>query len=268
MSPRTAAALIAGLLAAGGGFLLLRRAPAAAEAPPPYRIEDGSVVFAPGAKMLARLEVLAVGAAASSSVEFRSVGQIVALSNASGSLTGEGVGWVELDATISRGLGLALDASSSDPAGTAYGVTTLAAEHAAGVEPGQSVAVSRYGLRKAGVPARVVKVLRRSGDGADVVFRFGGAQEWFPGTNCEISFPALRGRPVRVPTTAPVHEGVREYVWTETAPGRFAAREVSLVDATPTEAFVLGLEPGDRVVARGAILLKPLLKAALARGKG
>lgn len=217
--------------------------------------------------MLERLEVVPVGAAGGESAAYRGVGQIIALSNASGSLTGERVGWVELDPKVTAAAGLRLDASGAE-GGTAYGLTSLGAEYGSRVEPGQAISISRYGLRKAGVTAVIVKILRLPGDGADVVFRFTKAQEWFPGTNCEVSFPMLRGRPVRIPTTAPVHEGADEYVWKEEAPGRFSAQAVSIVDATPSEVSVLGLSPGDRIVARGAILLKPLLKRLLAPRKG
>ncbi len=65
-----------------------------------------------------------------------------------------------------------------------------------------------------------------------------------------------------------MHEETREYVWKEVAPAQFAAQSVSVVDASPTEVAVLGLSPGDRIVGRGAILLKPLLKRVLATKGG
>lgn len=267
MSSLRSAALVAALGAlALLGLWALRPAAPEPEPPPPYTLRDGRVIFAPDAKILHWLEVVEVGRAAAESAEFRTVGQIIALSNPSGSLTEEGVGWVELDAQLTAAAELKLDGGQA--AGTAYGVTNLAAEYAARVEVGQTIEIARYGLKKSRVPAEIVRVLHRPGDGADVVFRFEQAQDWFPGTNCEIAFPMLRGRPVRIPTTAPVHEGTQEYVWKQVAPGEFAAQDVSVVDATPDAAAVLGLEPGDRIVARGAILLKPLLKPLLARKGG
>lgn len=212
------------LLAPAGTLALLvfwglRREGPPQEPPPPYSFSSGELVLKEGSKLLSRLEIVEVGAAAAESAQYRSVGQIIALSNNSGSLTGERVRWVELDAALTAASDLRLDGGL--PPGTAYGLTTLPAEYSRRVSPGESVSIIRYGLKGAGTPATIVKVLPRAegGDHADVVFRFGSAQDWFPGTNCEVSFPSLQGRPVRVPTTAPVHEGAQEYVWTETARG-------------------------------------------------
>ncbi len=239
------------------------RAPSA-EPPSPYHLEAGAVVFTPGAPFLSRLEIIEVGAAAQASAELRSVGQIIALSNRSGNLVGDGVGWVELDPRLTASAGLELDGGL--PPGTAYGLTNVSPDYRGRVGIGHRVEVRRYGLRKSSVSAVIVKLLPREGDGIDVVFRFSHAEDWFPGTNAEISFPLISGRPVKIPTTAPIHEGVREYVWKETAPGRFAPQTVSLIDSTPDEASVLGLAPGDRIVGRGAILLKPLLDELRAEG--
>lgn len=258
----------AALCAAGLPAALLAGVPAPPRKSPeperPYDAAGGRLELAPGSKLLSHLEIIAVGNAAAESRQYRAVGQVIALSNASGSLEGERIAWVELDPALSASVGLRLDG----PAGTAYGLTALPAETASRVRPGQRLEIARYGLRGSTVPGRVVAVVpRRAGDRADVVFRFENAQEWFPGTSCEVSFPVLAGRPVRIPTTAPVHEGTSEYVWREVSPGRFEARGVSFIDSTPDEASVLGLEPGDRVVARGAILLKPLLRGVLASGR-
>ena len=236
--------------------------------PPPYSFEDGRLVLAPGSSLRASLQIVAAGEAAGESRAYRAVAQILALSNASGNLTGDRTGWVELDPKLSASAGLRLD--GKDVPGTAYGLATLPVELAVRVKAGQRLEIARYGLEKPRVPGRVVRIVARPGgeDRADVVFRFENAQDWFPGTNCEASFPFLTGRPVRIPTTAPIHEGTAEYVWKEVAPGRFEARSVSFVDSSPEEADVLGLKPGDRIAARGAILLKPLLRRVLAHRKG
>lgn len=237
------------------------------EPPSPFSFSGGRLTLNAGSKILTRLEIVEIGRAAQESRPFRAVGQVIALSNASESLTGEGIGWVELDPQLTASVGLTLD--GGDAPATAYGLTSLAAEDAAGVARGQVVEIRRYGSRQGSVSGSVVRLVRRAGgDSVGVLFRFVRAQDWFPGTNCEIDFPSLRGHPVRIPTTAPVHEETREYVWKEVAPAQFAAQSVSVVDASPTEVAVLGLSPGDRIVGRGAILLKPLLKRVLATKGG
>lgn len=259
--PSVAVALI---IAAG-----LSKPAAPPEPPPPFTFADDRVTLAAGSRMLGRLEIVAIGAAARESTEFRTVGQILALSNTSGNLVGNPTAWVELDPRLTKSVGLDLADARAGAAGTAYGLTALAEEYAPRVQTGQAVEIMRYGLRKPGSAGVIVKILPgKTSDQVDVVFRLTRAQDWFPGTNCEVVFPVLRGHPVRVPTTAPVHVGTREYVWKVVGPGQFAAQSVSLVDATADFVSVLGLVPGDRIVARGAILLKPLLKPLLARKKG
>ena len=262
---KISAALVLGGVIAVIAVKVLHPPAAPLEPPPPFSFAGGRLILVPDSPLLTRLEILEVGGAAEESREYRAVGQILALSNTSGNLTGEQVGWVELDPALSASVGVKLNAK--DAAGTAYGLTTIAAEYAARVEAGQRLEIMRYGLKRSNVSGRVVRIIRRpeAGDRADVVFRFTNAQDWFPGTNCEVSFPVLTGHPVRIPTTAPIHEGTQEYVWKEVAPAQFTAQNVSMVDATPDEVSVLGLHPGDRIVGRGAILLKPLLKRLLAQ---
>jgi hypothetical protein len=233
------------------------------EPEPPYSFSNGRLIVAAGSKMLSHLEIVPVGQAAEESLEFRSVGQIIALSNISGNLTGNRLNWVELDPQLSASAGLGL--GSGDPPGTAYGLTRLASEYSTRIKIGQGVEIVRYGLQKPEIPAVITKIIPQpeAAGVIDVVFRFTHAEQWFPGTNCSVAFPVLRGRPVVVPMTAPVHEGILEYVWKEEVPGQFTAHNVSVVDATPENASVMGLQAGDRIVARGAIMLKPLLKAML-----
>lgn len=255
-----AVAGVAGLVALG----FLRPGPPA-EPPPPYSFSDGRVALRPDSRLLERLEIVPVGGARDETRPFRAVGQVIALSNASESLTGERIGWVELDGALSASAGLKLD--GGEPAGTAYGLASVAPGDAKALARGQAVEITRYGLLRGGVAGTIVKLVPSpDNESVTVVFRFLRAQDWFPGTNCEVGFPALRGHPVTIPTTAPVHEGTREYVWKQVAPEEFAAQSVSVVDATPGTVAVLGLRPGDRIVGRGAILLKPLLRRALSGG--
>lgn len=255
---------------AAGGVLLLailfgRRKAPPPEPPAPFTVAAGVVMLPENSKFLARLEIVQAAAEAREQAAVRTVGQIIALSNASGALTGEEIGWVELDPGLSQAAGLRLSEIKAERSGIAFGMTSLPAEYAGKVHPGERIEISRYGLRGGNVAGAVYSVSpgAPAADSVDVVFRFSKAADWFPGTNCEIVFPVLTGRPVTIPTTAPVHEGAREYVWREAGAGRFEPRRVSVLEATPEQASVLGLSPGDRIVGRGAILLKPLLRPAL-----
>ncbi len=60
----------------------------------------------------------------------------------------------------------------------------------------------------------------------------------------------------RIPTTALLVEGVKNYVFVEREPGVFEKREVSLAVQTRNDAYVWsGVKPGDKVVSVGALLL-------------
>lgn len=245
-----------------------RSTPESLEPPPPFSLTDHHLRLAPGSKFSARLQIEQLSKAAGENMALRSVGQIIALSNTSGNLTGNPVSWVELDPKLSRSVGLRFVEIPAVQPGVAFGLTALAEEYFGRLHDGDPIAISRYGLRKSSIPGSIYRVIpREQGDRVDIVFRFAQAQDWFPGTNCEVVFPHLAGRPVRIPTTAPIHIGAREYVWKVTGPGEFAAQSVSVVDSTPDDLSVLGLSPGDRIVTRGAILLKPLLEPLLAQPK-
>jgi len=172
-----------------------------------------------------------------------------------------------LDPKLSRSVGMDFEGSAPKTVGVAYGLTVLPLEYASRLHAGQPVEILRYGLRSSGASGEIANVIVHS-DNADILFRFYGAQDWFPGTNCEVVFPILRGHPVRIPTTAPVHEGSQEYVWKEVGPNQFEADGISIVDSTPDSVSVLGVHPGDKIVARGAILLKPLLHSLITGRKG
>lgn len=67
---------------------------------------------------------------------------------------------------------------------------------------------------------------------------------------------------VRLPNTAVVVRGVQNFVFVETAPGRFKRRRVELAARGGDDSFVSeGVAAGDRVVTQGALLLDAELSA-------
>jgi cobalt-zinc-cadmium efflux system membrane fusion protein len=135
---------------------------------------------------------------------------------------------------------------------------------------GQPIAIGRYGLRRSQMPGTVLSIGDNpmpSPDGTltvPVLFRLGSGQTWYPGTNCEVEFPIGVGKAFHLPSTAVLHEGSREYVFKELGSGEYAPQSVAIIDESENSAEVLGnLKPSDRIVARGAILLKPILSVLL-----
>ena len=248
----------------------LRPAAVPLEPLPPFSIVGNLLLLDSHSKLMPRLEMMAVGNPAANQSAMRTVGQIIAMANPSGSLNGESISWVELDTSLSQSLGLYLSSRTKDTVGTAYGATLVPKDYAGRINPGQQIEIQRYALHRQGIPGIIWKIrpVQTETGMLNVVFRVEHGQDWFPGTACEVTFPSLRSRAVQIPTTALVHEGIQEYVWVEAGPCRFIPQTVSIVDGSSDEAWVLGLTPGKRIVARGGILLKPELTLLLKQTKG
>jgi multidrug efflux pump subunit AcrA (membrane-fusion protein) len=88
-----------------------------------------------------------------------------------------------------------------------------------------------------------------------------------PGLFADIGLGTEPHRRLLVPADAVLHVGRSDYVFVaDDETGVWRVAEVGLGDAHGSRYEVLsGLRAGDRVIARGAILLKPLLLEALAR---
>lgn len=229
-------------------------------------VQSGQIVVDPASPFLKHLEAGPVAAAGAQGDSFKVVGQIIALANSSDALSGSTVQWAELDPDLSRELGLHLDNAGSVPVGKAYGLVELPVEYRRQVARGDSVAISRYGLRKYETLGRVASVLPAPDGEAwmRVLLDIPAGGEWYPGNNCEVAFPLLRSRPVSVPTTALLHEGSQEFLLEETAAGHFKPLGIVILDTLGQSALVSGpVVPGMRIVSRGAILLKPFLHAIL-----
>lgn len=226
----------------------------------------GQITVAGDSPFLKHLEVGPVGNDHAGVQQLRVVGQIVAMADNSDELTGARISWSELSPELSKSLGLQLGTGKTVFDGEAYGMADLPAEYARQLARGDSIAVSRYGLQKYETAARVVFVRESPGAGGQmrVVFHMPTGEAWYPGNNCDVAFPMLRSRPVSVPATALLHEGAQEYLLQETGHGAFKPRKISILDSSAQSALVIGdIKPGDRVLSRGAILLKPFLHQLL-----
>jgi cobalt-zinc-cadmium efflux system membrane fusion protein len=86
-----------------------------------------------------------------------------------------------------------------------------------------------------------------------------------PGMFAEIGLGTDPRAALLVPADAVLHVGYADYVLTEAEPsGMWQVTEVQVGEARKTDVEILaGLEPGRRVVGKGAILFKPLIAPAL-----
>lgn len=231
----------------------------ASQTTPEYTLEKDQIVVREGSPFLQHLEITHAKETPRGDIAFKSVGQIIALANTSGVLSNSQVSWVELDPQLTKAAGLSLAAFAGAPVGTALGVTSIPSEYIPKLQLGQSLEIFRYGLKKSDVPAVIIKIENRDGDASSsyVTFKIPRGQDWYPGTNCEVRFPLLHVQTSQVPTTAVLHEGMREYVLKEISPRHYRLAPVVIVDESPDMAQVFGVNAGEAIVGSGAILLKP-----------
>jgi hypothetical protein len=226
----------------------------------PVSLDGNTIEVHPGSKFTDQLKIVSIGSAAGTR-KLRTVGQMLAMVNSSGALTGPTLSWVTLDPGLIHTLGLKLPESA--PAGYAYGVTSLAAGYRDQIHAGEHVDIYRYGLRQNGTAGTVVSVSSPSADteNVNVIFSVAHGQDWYPGVNCQIEFPLIQRQAFDISPLSMLHEGLREYLLKEVGPGRYRPIEITVVGETADHVFALGdLAPGDRVVEKGAILLKPLVR--------
>jgi cobalt-zinc-cadmium efflux system membrane fusion protein len=102
-----------------------------------------------------------------------------------------------------------------------------------------------------------------------------------PGMFADVGLGTERREVVTVAVDAVLHVGVQDYVLIDQGGGKYYAREVTVEEALPEAAkdphatpgavpavhvvVRSGLQPGEKVVAEGAILLKPLLVKSLGK---
>ncbi len=227
--------------------------------PAPYKVEGNLITLREGTPFQKHLEIQKVQTVKNGE-GLGTVGQMIALANPPGDLAHTGIAWTELDPDFSKILKLNLNSFGAS-VGTALGVTSLPAEYRGQVKVGETVEVSRYGLKKSSQKGVIVQInaLKEKEDSFKVIFKLGQGQDWYPGTNCEVKYPLLFVKPVQVPTTAILHEGLQEYVIKRIAPLQFQMVGIIIVNESSDMAQVVGLKAEDSVVASGAILFKPEL---------
>lgn len=233
----------------------------------PFSLKGHRALVDTASPFYRRLEIVDVRPAPEKAQALRMVGQLIALANASGELSGSPVAWVELEPNLAKELGLELRGG----VGQAYGLTTVPLRYLEQLHGGQRVQIARYGLRKTSTSGSIVWFRRQPGepDLAQVVFSIPQGREWYPGTNCEVEFPLVKSVPVRVSKNSLLTHGLQEFTFLQVAPGEFEIKPVAVVGETADDVFVVGaLKPGDRLIGRGAILLKPLVHDVPREAKG
>ncbi len=236
-----------------------------------FSIKAGKIDIDLSSPILKHLETAPVQPSNSQTRDLKVVGQIIALANYSDQLVGSRISWVELDPDLSKSLGFHFDDHMKAPVGEAFGVVSLPEEYLGQLKPYESVVISRYGLLESHTSATVISIQQAKlngvvieGEPIQIVFKLLNGQDWYPGTNCVVSFPMLGARPLVIPSTALLHEGQQEYLLQEVGKGQYIPRPVYVLDTLTDSVLIIGkIAPGETIVSRGSILLKPILHKLL-----
>lgn len=221
--------------------------------PSPISVNGTAIQVRSDSKFTQQLDVVSLKAAPGGERVLRAVGQMVAVANPAGALEGETISWAVLDPAYIQQLGIRL--TSNVPAGYAYGVTTINPSYVDQIHPGERVNIFRYGLKQGGTTGSVTAL-----NGHMVIFAIRNGKDWYPGTNCEAEFPLIRRAAVALSPLSMLHEGIRDFVLKESGPGQYQPVQITVLNETLEKVYALGaLSPGDHVIERGAILLKPIL---------
>jgi hypothetical protein len=230
-------------------------------------IKSGILSIPSASPFLKHIEVISLGSYETREVDFQSVGKMIALSNSSNELTGARTTWSELEPALTKKLDLNLIPEED---GSAYGQTSVSGELSNQIRIGQTVRIRHYRVTEGGWTGTIVKLLpSQDPSTVDVVFHINKARDIYPGTTCEVLFPLLHTRSIKVPTQALVHEGLDEFVWLAVGPNQFRPQKVTPVDGSSEEVILAGgVSEKSKVVSRGAILLKPKIKQILQDNQG
>lgn len=236
---------------------------------PDVFIQEGKIVFHPESKLLKKMELRPVKTNTGKKNGFKVIGQIIAMANKSIVPGDEKIDWVELDSSLSQKMNLKLHTLKDIEIGDAFGIADIPVSYFHRVKNGDKILINRYGvIDPPKVEGKVFSLIPPADpfNDAKIVFQLKKGQAWFSGVNCEVTFPTLQNKSVRIATTALLHEGTNEYVLREVGPSQFVPQAITIGEGTPDEVDVIeGLSPDDKVVMRGAILLKAVLHELLQR---
>jgi hypothetical protein len=226
-----------------------------------YSLETNGVIrFTDSEEFLSSLVITETSALPIGNHKLSTVGQIVLLIEPGSATTAGRSHPLHLDEKYSEKLGLG---KLPWKVGSAFGISEIPTEYK--IKAGVPVQVARYGLIAATSRGTVRQILKNPDDPetATVVFEILQGKDWYPGANCKLVFPTLSEKPVAIPKRALLHLGDKDYVFVERAHGEFKLRTVSVIDENDKTMSVTGLSTGERVLAKGSILLKTFIPELL-----
>jgi hypothetical protein len=172
--------------------------------------------------------------------------------------------WVALHDTILKENDINL---SNIPAqkGLAYGVISTSEDFEEQLKLGQEVLIKRYGLPSDHFIGKITRIVKKGKhDIVQVHFTAQHADELIAGTTCEVQITHIKLAPLKVSLLSLLHLGLEDYIVIKDGPGVYSAKHATILDQdAQTATVILPLGNHLQYVARGAILLKPVLNLIL-----
>lgn len=177
--------------------------------------------------------------------------------------------WVSLDEVILKNNQVELK-SVSPAKGMAYGIIATSQDFESQIKIGQPVRIKRYGLEGDNFKGTIIRVNKKRGqDIIQVHFLASHAEELIAGTTCEVEISHIKLVPLKVSLMSLLHLGDEDYILIKEKPGVYFPKHVTILDQDSESSTVLvPVDPKLQYIARGSILLKPLLNQIVAPKKG
>lgn len=171
--------------------------------------------------------------------------------------------WITLDPNILKNNKIELD-EINPVKGYAYGVISTSKDFGPQLKIGQEISIKRYGLDKDHFTAKIHNIRKKGQDIIQIYFLATHAVELIAGTTCEVEIAQIRMVPYKVSILSLLHLGLEDYIVIRKSPGVYYPRHATIIDQDSQNATILvPIQTETEYVARGAILLKPLLNQIL-----
>lgn len=177
--------------------------------------------------------------------------------------------WVALDERVLDQQSIKLNEVTPHK-GSAYGVLSTSKDFQPDLKVGQNLIIKRYGLTGDRFEGRILKIVnKKDQDIIQIHFIASHAPELIAGTTCEVDVPHIKKFPFKVSLLSLLHLGLEDYIVIKEKTGTYFPKHVTIVGQDAENATILLPISGDSLyVARGAILLKPLLNKIILQNGG
>jgi hypothetical protein len=155
--------------------------------------------------------------------------------------------------------------------GEAYGILATSKDFESDLQPGLPILIKRYGLTGDHFNGKITKIIAKNEkDIIQIHFVAFNAPELIAGTTCEVEIPHIKKLPFKVSLLSLLHLGLEDYIVIKEKSGVYYPKHATIIDQDTESATILVPISKDLpYVARGAILLKPLLtKIISVKGDG